>query len=163
MIGPTQQSDMAVLTELLPHQKYVAVGVAVFILLVVLELVRKRKLREEYTWLWIGTSAVLMALALQPSLLSLFQTAIGAKTPIPALFSGALVFLMMVALMISVRVSRLTFRSKRLNRELSLQRQRIDELSAEGARLKGEQSPATGDAGGLTGLPPKRKAKGGAA
>lgn len=162
MIALWQETPAQVLNELLPHQKYVAVGVAVFILLVVLELVRRRKLREEYTWLWIGTSIVLIALALQPQLLYLFQTAIGAKTPIPALFSGALGFLMLVSLMASVRLSRLTFRNKRLNRELSLQQQRLDALGAEIERMQGKKDSHV-ESDEFARMAPKRKTKGGAA
>ncbi len=126
--------------ELPAHQKVVAIVVAAAMLLVVLELVRKRKLREEYSILWIATGIVLMALALAPELLLLFMSAIGAKTAPSALFFGALVFLMLVSLLVSIRLSRLTFRSKALNQQIALQRREIEELGMEVERLRREVS-----------------------
>jgi hypothetical protein len=145
-------ADSDVLSELPTHQKFVAVAMGLAMLGTVLELVRRRKLREEFAYLWIGTAVLLMALALEPRLLYLFQVAIGATKAVPTLFSGALVFLMLVSLMISVRLSRLTFRNKRLNRELSLQQQELEELRAKVERLERESLPTA-----------QSKAKGGAA
>lgn len=156
-------ADTEVLSALPPHQKYVAVGLGILMLATVLELVRKRKLREEFSYLWIGTAVLLMGLALEPRLLYLFQVAIGATKAVPTLFSGALVFLMLVSLMMSVHLSRLTFRNKRLNRELALQQEALEELQAQVARLERGLSgaPAPGTDELVTAA--KRKAKDGAA
>lgn len=129
-------ADTEILSALPPHQKYVAVGLGLLMLVAVLELVRKRKLREEFSYLWIGTAILLVGLALEPRALYVFQVAIGATKAVPTLFSGALVFLMLVSLMISVRLSRLTFRNKRLNRELALQQLRLEDLEAQLDRLQ---------------------------
>ena len=159
-------ADAEVLSALPPHQKYVAIGLGLLMLAAVLELVRKRKLREEFSYLWVGTALLLMALALEPRLLYLFQVAIGATKAVPTLFSGALVFLMLVSLMISVRLSRLTFRNKRLNRELSLQQQRLEELKTQVERLErgGAKSAPSADAKADEFVTvSKSRAKGGAA
>ena len=134
-----------VLSDLPMHQKYVAVGVGALMLVVVLELVRKRKLREEFSWLWIGTAVLLMALALQPRLLYFFQVAIGATKAVPTLFSGAVVFLMLMSLLLSVRLSRVTFRNKRLNREMTLQNQRLEALEAKIEQLSGGRAGSARD------------------
>lgn len=113
----------------LPHnQKITAVVLAVVMLTVVIELVRKRKLREEYSLLWIGTALVLLALALQPRLLNFFQTMIGAVMGTSALFFGCMVFLMLLSLQFSVRLSRLTFRHKQLGQQLALQQLELEQL-----------------------------------
>lgn len=109
------------LLEALPLQhKVVAVVLAAVMLLGVIELVRKRKLREEYSVIWALTALLLMGLALEPRLLTLFQQAIGAVLATNALFFGALVFLMLVALQFSVHLSKLTFRVKALSQRLAL-------------------------------------------
>lgn len=130
-LAAAAQSAGDKLEELPPDQKVVAVAVAVCMLLVVLELVRRRKLREEYSLLWLGTAVVLMVLALEPRVLTRFQLAIGAKLPTSALFFGALVFLMLVSLLMSIRLSKLTFRNKALGQQAALAQQEIDELRAE--------------------------------
>ncbi len=35
------------------HQRLVVIGVALAIMIAIFELVRKRRLREEYAWLWL--------------------------------------------------------------------------------------------------------------
>lgn len=136
MLALTQEPVQGALRELPPHQKFVAIALAVIILGVVIELVRRRKLREEYSVLWIGTALLLLALALQPRLLNLFQAAIGAHSPIPAFFFGGLMFLMLVSLMVSLRLSRLSFRNKRLSQRVSLQQREMEELMAKVAQLE---------------------------
>jgi hypothetical protein len=120
------------------RQKAVAVVLAVAMTVVAIELVRKRKLREEYSILWIVTGLTLLALAVFDDLLLWFQRLIGAAEASSALFFGGLVFLIVVALQVSVRLSRLTFRNKSLTqrvalleRELRDLQQRMDEHDSE--------------------------------
>ncbi|MGE0142573.1 MAG: DUF2304 domain-containing protein [Planctomycetota bacterium] len=110
------------------HQKTVAVLLAVAILLVVFELVRRRKLREEYSLLWGGTAVLLLVLALEHRLLNVFKQFIGAVEPTSALFFGALVFLMLVSLMFSIRLSKLTIRSRTLSQRIALLEEELTEL-----------------------------------
>lgn len=118
------------------HQQVVAIVLAVAILLVVIELVRKRKLREEYSILWIVTAVALLALAVEHQLLTWFQNAIGAVLPISALFFGALVFLVLVSLQYSVRLSKLTARNKTLCQKIAL-------LERDVEQLKQQRTPAS--------------------
>jgi hypothetical protein len=130
------------------HQQVVAIVLAVVMLAVVLELVRKRKLREEYSLIWTMTALVLILLAWQHELLTLFQRAIGAVEPTSALFFGALVFLMCVALQFSVRLSKLTFRNRTLSQRVALLEQELDEL-----RARKGQAAADGEATHLEHVP----------
>ena len=119
----------------------VAIVLAVVMLVVVIELVRRRKLREEYAFLWIGTAVVLTVLALWTDVLAWLMQLLGAQTQASTLFFGALVFLMLVALQFSVRLTKLTFRNKALSQQVSLLRQELEELredqSEENATPKG--------------------------
>ena len=127
------------------HQRITAILVAVFMLGVVLELVRRRKLREEYSLLWIGTALILMAGAIEPRLLSLVATAIGAKLPSSALFFGALAFLMAVSMLISIRLSRQAIRSKALARQTALVEEELEQQRGEIAQLKRDLGDLRGD------------------
>src|SRR4030095_11742767 len=102
-----------VLEELPPGQKTVAYVLALSMLGVAVELVRRRKLREEYALVWLGTGLVLLLLAWQHELLSWFQQLIGAKSPVSALFLGAFVFLMFLCLLFSVRLSKMSLRQRK--------------------------------------------------
>ncbi|HLQ38933.1 MAG TPA: DUF2304 family protein, partial [Planctomycetota bacterium] len=46
------------------RQQLVAIVLAAAVLALVVELVRRRKLREEYSWVWVLTAVLLIALAL---------------------------------------------------------------------------------------------------
>ncbi len=109
-------------------QMLVAVVVATVMLLVVIELVRKRKLREEYAFLWIGTAIVLTILALWTNVLDWIRTILGAQTQASTLFFGAILFLMLLALQFSVRLTKLTFRNKVLGQEVSLLKKELQDL-----------------------------------
>lgn len=122
-----------------PRQRLVATSLAVVVLLVVLELVRRRKLREEYSWVWIGTSICLLLLAWERNLLVAFTHWIGAVSTVSALFFGAFLFLLALVLQFSVRLSRLTHRHRTLGQRLAL-------LEEEVARLRDQSPPAAGDA-----------------
>ncbi|HHI81138.1 MAG TPA: DUF2304 domain-containing protein [Planctomycetes bacterium] len=114
--------------DLPPRQRVVAVLVSILILLGVLELVRQRKLREEYSALWVLTALGLLVLALNYRILVWLTHLIGAVLPTSTLFFGGLVFLMLLALQFSVRLSRLTYRSRSLTRRVALLEEELREL-----------------------------------
>lgn len=125
--------DQKLIDGLPGHQKSVAIVLAVAILFVVFELVRRRKLREEYSLLWGGTAVLLLVLALEHRLLNVFKRLIGAVEPTSALFFGALVFLMLVSLMFSIRLSKLSIRSRTLSQRIALLEEELHELKSSSA------------------------------
>ncbi len=133
LIQDTESSaDTATPYGMLPvHQQIAALVIAIGVLILVLELVRKRKLREEYSLIWTCAALVLCALALFPNLLLLFKNAIGAELGTSALFFGALLFLMIIALNVSVHLTKLTLRNKALSQRLALLEQDIEELRSQ--------------------------------
>jgi hypothetical protein len=136
---PTQPQP---LQELPTHQKVTAVVLAVVMLAVVIELVRKRKLREEYSFVWIGTALLLLALALQPRLLNLVQGMIGAVMGTSALFFGCMVFLMLLCLQFSVRLSRLTYRHRQLVQQMALLHLELEQIRDRLRQREQETVPA---------------------
>lgn len=118
------------LQSLHDRQRFVAIAIAVGVLLFVLELVRRRKLREEYAWVWIGTSVVLIVLAISNDLLVTLSQWVGAASSVSTLFFGAFVFLLALVLQFSVRLSRLTHRHRTLAQRLALLEQEVSELRA---------------------------------
>lgn len=101
-------------------QKIVAIFIATFIFFIILDLVKRRKLREEYSWLWLLTGAILIIFTLWYELLIKITNLIGAVLPTSTLFFFGLVFLMMVCLQFSVRISKLTNQVKNLVQELTI-------------------------------------------
>jgi hypothetical protein len=106
----------------------VAIVGTVALLLIVLELVRRRRLLERYALVWLGSALVLLALAIWGGLLNAVSDAIGIFYPPTALFVIAFGFIMLLLLHFSTAVSRLTDQTKVLAQRLALMEQRQRDL-----------------------------------
>ena len=103
-----------------PRTRIVTVGGSLAILLFVIELVRRRKLKEEYSVLWVATALVLLVLSLWYGLLVAITDAIGAVLPSSTLFFSGLCFVIVLLLHFSVRISAMERRMTALVQELGL-------------------------------------------
>lgn len=102
------------------RQKIFAIVVAVSLLVLVVELVRRRKLREEYSWLWLLASLVVLVLALWYDALLLITRLIDAELPISVLVLFSLLFLLVVNIHYSVKISSLTKQTVQLAQKVAL-------------------------------------------
>lgn len=103
-------------------------------LLFVLELVRRRKLREEYSWLWLLISVVYLLVTLSSELGDWVTGVIGTNSvPIAFAFIG-LQFLIIISIQYSVRLSKLTNQVKDLTQEIAILESEIKQL-----QMKSEQ------------------------
>jgi hypothetical protein len=94
----------------------------------VLELVRRRRLQERYSVLWLVTGVTLIVLAAWPALLARVASALGIATPVNALFVVALGFFLAVLLHFSLVISRLSEQTSRLAQRLALLEERVGSL-----------------------------------
>jgi hypothetical protein len=101
--------------------RILTIGGAVAILLMVVELVRRRKLKEEYSVLWVFTAVFILLVSVWFSLLSKVTQAIGAISPASTLFFFGLLFCLVLLLHFSVRISSLERRLTALVQEVGLQ------------------------------------------
>lgn len=97
-----------------------ALLVSIAFMLAIFQLVRKKKLKEQYSLMWFLFAAVSMLLAIWEPLLSKVSLALGISLPSNALFLLALLFLFGLALHFSMLVSRLTDQTKLLAQKLAL-------------------------------------------
>ncbi len=111
-----------------------AVVASGILLLVVLELVRRRRLMERYALLWLLSGIVLLGLSTFRGLLEDASSLIGIEYPPSALFFIAFAFVLLLLLHFSVAVSRLADQSKVLAQKLSLLEKRMRDVEAAGAR-----------------------------
>jgi hypothetical protein len=109
------------------HLRIVALIGTVGLLLVVLELVRRRRLLERYALVWLGSAAALVALSAWSGLLG---GAIGIAYPPSALFAAAFFFVIALLLHFSVAVSRLADQNKILAQRLAATEQKLGRLEA---------------------------------
>ncbi len=100
--------------------RLLAVGGSLFVLGLIVELVRRRQLKEEYSLLWILTALVLLVFAIWYELLLKLTALIGAVLPSSTLFFFGLVFVLLMLLHFSVRVSMMERRITALVQEIGL-------------------------------------------
>jgi hypothetical protein len=102
------------------HQKIFAVTMSLLVLLFVVELVRRRRLREEYASLLLLTGVAMVVLVVFENFLHAVTRAIGAVTEVTTLFLFSWLFLLAIVVHYSVIISRLTTQVKNLGQELAL-------------------------------------------
>lgn len=117
----------------------VAAFLAAVMLFLAIDLVRRRKLKEEYSLLWIGVTAAMTVLALWKELLILITRTIGAYSANSVIFLFGIGFLTLVAVHYSIRLSDLTERNKDLAQSVAI-------LAAEIETLRGGKSGGAGAA-----------------
>ncbi len=103
----------------------VSLAAALVVLAIVLELVRRRRLAERYSLLWIGTALVLCLLAGWSGLLETLASALGIAYPPNALFLVIGGFLMLVLLHFSIVITRLAEHNTRLAQRLAILEERV--------------------------------------
>lgn len=109
-----------------------AIGGSAVLLLIVLELVRRRRLFERYALLWLLCAVVLLGLSIWGGLLETVADTLGVDYPPSALFLIAFGFILLLLLHFSVVISRLSDQTKVLAQRLSLAEQRIESLADRG-------------------------------
>ena len=102
---------------------------SLLLLLVVLELIRGRRLKERYAMLWLATGIVLLVLSAWRGGLTTVARWFGVATYPPAiLFAVATLFIIAVLLHYSTVLSRLSDHNTLLAQRLALLEQRLDRL-----------------------------------
>ena len=105
-----------------------AIG-SLLLLLIVLELIRGRRLKERYALLWLTTGLVLLVLSLWRGGLNTIAGWLGVSGYPPAiLFAAAIMFVIAVLLHYSTVLSKLTDDNVLLAQEVALLRARLDGL-----------------------------------
>jgi len=102
---------------------------SVILLLITLELIRKERLREEYSILWLFTGLAILVFSLMPEFfLSQFFTRITGIYYLSAVVLIAFLFLLLIVLHFSVVISKLMDRNKELAQRHALLEMEFKEM-----------------------------------
>jgi hypothetical protein len=110
------------------RQQIFALIICVVVFATAIDMVRRRTLREEYSVLWLTTSIVMFALVIRYDWLEALTRFIGAGLPTTTLFIGSIIFLMLISVQFSIKISRLTNQIKNLVQDNALLRTELDRL-----------------------------------
>jgi hypothetical protein len=125
-----QLREIFLSTQAADTTRVIAISLSLALVVIVLWLVRRRALQEEYTPIWMGVALVLLILSLNADLLRTITQAMGAWTTSSALFFLGELFLVAICLNYAVRLSRANLRLKNLAQEMSLLRAQVEGLES---------------------------------
>lgn len=108
----------------------VAVVASAILLGYIVESVRRRRLREEYSILWLATAASILLLSLVRPALNVLARALGIVSPVNALFLVGFAFTTMILLHFSTIISRLARENRELAQRYALLVYRLQEEKA---------------------------------
>jgi hypothetical protein len=108
--------------------KILGIFISGSVFLVVIELIRRGRLKERYSLLWLFSCAALLLLSSSRNLLEYLSHMIGIYYAPSFLFLLAFLFLMVITLHFSVMISNLSEKSTRLAQKIALLRQELQEL-----------------------------------
>jgi len=108
-----------------------SIAVTFALLLLVFELVRRKRLSERYAILWLLAAVTLFVLAAWKGLLTSLSHDVGISYPPSALFAVVIGLIAMILLNFSLVVSRLSDQNKILAQRLSLLQHRLEAKDAQ--------------------------------
>jgi hypothetical protein len=99
--------------------------IGIILVAVILELVRRRQLREKYAMLWLAVGILMIPLAFFPRLLDRIAGLVGVVSGVSLVLFLGLVFLLLICLHLSWEVSRLEEETRTLAEDIALLRTEI--------------------------------------
>ena len=107
-------------------RQLVPLAMALVVLLVTVEMIRRRKLREEYAMLWLVTSLVLIVLGVFPSLVIWLQDKLNVNY-LTIVVLAIFLFMAMIVMHFAMVISKQAEDIRQLAQRMALINQRLDE------------------------------------
>jgi hypothetical protein len=108
-------------------QRIIAIVISGGLLLLILELVRRKRLMERYALLWLFSTLLLLVLSLWSGLLNSLASALGVSYPPSALFAVAFGVVLVLLVHFSLAVSHLSDQNKVLAQRLGILQRQVQE------------------------------------
>jgi hypothetical protein len=113
-----------------PRTQAIGVVAIVLALFLIIELVRRRRLRTGYSLLWLFIGLVVLVLALWTDLVEFLSQLLGVRSPGSMLFAAGILFSLLILLEHSLALSTLWHDNKCLTQEVALLEWRVGQLEA---------------------------------
>lgn len=110
--------------------QYIAIAVSIGLFLYIFYLVRKKKIKEEYSLLWLFSSVVFIVFSVWRHGLEYFAKLVGIAYPPAALFLILMLAIFLILIEFSINISKLSEKNKILAQELALLRNELEALKA---------------------------------
>jgi hypothetical protein len=97
-----------------------SIGASAGLLVYIFEMVRRRRLREEYSILWLSGSLIILVLSIKQDWLNRLASAVGVVYPPSLLFLVGILFILLILIHFSITISSLHRSNKRMAQEIAL-------------------------------------------
>ncbi len=118
--------------------QYIAIAVSIGLFLYIFYLVRNKKIKEEYSLLWLASSLVFIIFSIWRHGLEFFAKLIGIAYPPAALFLILLLAIFLILIEFSVNISKLAEKNKILAQELGILRMELEKLKEQASHAEGK-------------------------
>ncbi len=118
------------------HIQTIAIVVSVFFLLLILYLIKNKRIKEEYSLLWIFFSVIFILFSVWREGLDYIAGLIGIAYPPAALFMVLLMAIFLILIEFSIIISKLADKNKTLAQEIGILRQELKEIQDSGSRIQ---------------------------
>lgn len=118
------------------HIQTIAIVVSVFFLLLILYLIKNKRIKEEYSLLWIFFSVIFILFSVWREGLDYIAGFIGIAYPPAALFMVLLMAIFLILIEFSIIISKLADKNKTLAQEIGILRQELKEIQDSGSRIQ---------------------------
>jgi len=108
--------------------QYIAIAGSVILLLVILELIRSKKIKEEYSLLWLFFSVLILLISIFRGFLDVFSQLTGIAYAPAALFLVLIMAVFVILIQFSVIISTISERNNKLNQEVGLLKMELEEM-----------------------------------
>lgn len=116
---------------------------AIIIVAVILDLLRRKKIREKYAALWLIVGAATVLLGAFPQLLAIAAETVGVSVPSNLLFALGILFVLGVLLHLSVEISAVEDETRALAEEVAILRTQLEGLASRGTFPSNQDAPGT--------------------
>lgn len=102
------------------QQKIMALIISLFILLFVINAVRLRKLKEEFSFFWITISIIIFIISIWQNLLTYISSLLHINIPVLILIFFGLITVILICLQLSIKISTLIDQNKNLAQKTAI-------------------------------------------
>ena len=110
------------------HFQFLMILGAVILLLIIFVLLKKGNMTVKYSLLWLGLAVVLVIFAICPYVVYVLRDLLDVEMPVNLVFMMMFCFVLVVLISLSIAVSQLAEKCKRLTQENALLEKRVREL-----------------------------------
>lgn len=100
--------------------RILSISLSLILILIIFELIRRRKLKEKYAILWLVTGSVILIFAIYDRFLFWIISLLGIQLPINGLLFLGIFFIIIINLHFSLVISSLSEQNKKIAQKLAL-------------------------------------------